>query len=293
MRKIISGRILCIDEEDRIISIKVKNQIFFFYLQRSIVNRIGKYLSVSRFVQFVIDEEKRVYRGRKVSNIDYFLKVMEIRLRRNIVYYDIMNIKEGTKDLINSLGTRMFLDLEMSMHPYKQDKNFKQEIIQVGYYLVNKNNEVIEEYSEIIKPTVHKMLTKRTLKFLEISQADVDNGLKYEEFYIHFKQVVEKYSPAIIVWGKNDFLALRESYRINRFPSLKKKTRYINLLKVHKNYFNLKNDLGLFNALKLYTKPNGEQMHNALEDAFATYQIFKGFKEVLNNKITVDLSAFK
>jgi sporulation inhibitor KapD len=293
MRKIISGRILCIDEEDRIISIKVKNQILFFYLQRSIVNRIGKYLEISRFIQFTIDEDRRLYRGRKVSNIDYILKIMEIRQRKNIIYYDIMNIKEGSKDLINSLGTRMFLDLEMSMHPYRQDKNFKQEIIQVGYYLVDNNNEMIEEYSEIIKPTVHKMLTKRTLKFLEISQADVDNGLKYEDFYVHFKQVVEKYSPAIIVWGKNDFLALRESYKINRFPSLKRKTRYINLLKMHKNYFNLKNDLGLFNALKLYTEPNGEQMHNALEDAFATYQIFNGFKEVLNHKMSIDLSAYK
>ncbi len=293
MRKIISGRILCIDEEDRIISIKVKNQILFFYLQRSIVNRIGKYLEISRFIQFTIDEDRRLYRGRKVSNIDYILKIMEIRQRKNIIYYDIMNIKEGSKDLINSLGTRMFLDLEMSMHPYRQDKNFKQEIIQVGYYLVDNNNEMIEEYSEIIKPTVHKMLTKRTLKFLEISQADVDNGLKYEDFYIHFKQVVEKYSPAIIVWGRNDFLALRESYKINGLLSLKKKTRYINLLKLHKNYFNLKNDLGLFNALKLYTKPNGEQMHNALEDAFATYQIFNGFKEVLNHKMSIDLSAYK
>ncbi|MCK5388127.1 MAG: hypothetical protein KAJ22_02480 [Candidatus Izimaplasma sp.] len=293
MKKIISGRILCIDEEDRIISIKVKKQILFFYLQRSIVNRIGKYLSISRFVQFVIDDEKRVYRGRKVSNIDYIMKVMEIRRRKNIVFYDVSNIQEGTKDLINSLNTKMFLDLEMSMHPYTQDKNFKQEIIQVGYYIVNKNNEIVEEYSEIIKPTIHKKLTKRTLKFLEISQYDVDNGLEYHEFYAHFKQVVEKYAPAIVVWGRNDFLALRESYKINKLPSLKKKTRYINLLKMHKNYFNLKNDLGLFNALKLYTEPNGTQMHNALEDAYATYQIFNGFKQVLNRKIAIDLGAHK
>ena len=293
MKKIISGRILCIDEEDRIISIKVKKQILFFYLQRSIVNRIGKYLSISRFVQFVIDDEKRVYRGRKVSNIDYIMKVMEIRRRKNIVFYDVSNIQEGTKDLINSLNTKMFLDLEMSMHPYTQDKNFKQEIIQVGYYIVNKNNEIVEEYSEIIKPTIHKKLTKRTLKFLEISQYDVDDGLEYHEFYAHFKQVVEKYAPAIVVWGRNDFLALRESYKINKLPSLKKKTRYINLLKMHKNYFNLKNDLGLFNALKLYTEPNGTQMHNALEDAYATYQIFNGFKQVLNRKIAIDLGAHK
>jgi len=293
MKKIISGRIICIDEENRIISLRVRNQVMFFYLQRSILNRVGKYLEISRFIQFVVDENKRVYRGRKVSNIDYFVKVMEIRYRKNIIYYDVSNIQEGTKDLMNSLGTKMFLDLEMSMHPYRQDKNFIQEIIQVGYYLEDKNGKIIEEYNEIIKPTIHKKLTKRTLKFLEITQHEVDNGINYEEFYVHFKQLVMKYAPAIIVWGRNDFLALRESYRINKFPSLKKKTRYINLLKMHKNYFNLKNDLGLFNALKLYSEPNGAQMHNALEDAKATLEIFNGFKRVLNNELVVDLSEFK
>ncbi len=293
MRKTISGRILCIDEEDRIISIRVKNQVLFFYLQRSIVNRVGKYLSISRFIQFVIDDEKRVYKGRKVSNVDYVVKIMEIRYRKNIIYYDILNIRTGTKELINGLENRMFLDLEMSMHPYRQDKNFTQEIIQVGIYMVDAKDHIIEEYSEIIQPVRHPKLTKRTLKFLEITQEDVDNGIKYEEFYTHFKHLIEEYNPAIIVWGRNDFLALRESYKINRLPSLRKRTRYINLLKLHKNYFNLKNDLGLFNALKLYTNITEKQAHNAFEDAKATYDIFKGFERVLNSKIVVDLTEYK
>ena len=293
MKNVVSGRILCIDELDRIISIRVKNRIRFFYLQRSMVNKIGKYLAISRFIQFVEENEKRVYKGRKVSNINFVLKIVEIRYRKNIIYYDIANIKKGTKELINSLDVKMFLDLEMSMHPYRQDKNFKQEIIQVGYYLVDKNDNIIDKYSEIIKPTIHKKLTKRTLKFLEISQNDVDNGINYKDFYDHFKQVIEKYEPAIIVWGRNDFLALRESYKINKFPSLKKKTRYINLLKLHKNYFSLKNDLGLFNALKPYIEPNNEQIHDALEDAYATYQIFNGFKDVLNRRKTVNLISYK
>ncbi len=293
MKKIISGRILCINEDDRIISLKVKNQVMFFYLQRSMLNRIGKYLSISRFIQFVIKDEERIYKGRKVSNIDYVLKIMEIRYRKNMVFYDILNIRSGTKDLINGLDNKMFLDLEMSMHPYKQDKNFTQEIIQVGIYLVDKNDRLIEEYCKIIKPTLHPKLTKRTLKFLEISQEQADNGIDFKEFYVYFKQLVEKYVPAIIVWGRNDFLALRESYKINGLPSLRKRTRYINLLKLHKNYFNLKNDLGLFNALNLYTSDNDKQLHNALEDAKATSEIFNGFRLVLNNNLIVNLNQYK
>jgi len=293
MKEIISGRILTINEEERIISIKVKKQIRYFYLQRSIVNKIGKYLCISRFIQLIVEKDRRVYKGIKVSNVDYVVKIMEIRYRKNIIYFDIKNIKKGTKDLINSINTKMFLDLEMSMHPYNVDKNFIQEIIQVGIYLVDEEDKVVETYSKIIKPTIHPKLTKRTLKFLEISQEQVDRGIEYKEFYEYFKSIVKKYKPAIIVWGRNDFLALRESYKINKVPTLRNHTRYINLLKLHKNYFNLKNDLGLFNALNLYTQRESEQAHDALEDAIVTSIIFNGFKNTLNNRTPIDLKTYK
>ena len=261
-------------------------------MQRSLFNNLGKYLVVSRFIQFVVKDEPRIYKEYKVQNVDHMLKIMEIRYRKNIVYYDIKNIKNGTKKLVNSLGTKMFLDLEMSMHPYKVDKNFKQEIIQVGYVLVDKNNNLIEEYNQMIKPTIHSKITKRTQKFLGISQEDVDNGISYKEFYQYFSRVIETYKPAIIVWGRNDFLALRESYKLNNVPSLRKKTRYINLLKLHKNYFNLKNDLGLFNALGLYTYHNDHQVHNALEDARVTKEIFDGFKTAITHHFHIDVSNY-
>jgi sporulation inhibitor KapD len=218
---------------------------------------------------------------------------MEIRYRKNIVYYDVKNIKKGTTALINNLGHKMFLDLEMSMHPYTVDKSFKQEIIQVGYILVNDKDEIIERYNEIIKPTRHPKLSKRTLRFLDITQEEVDRGLSFTDFYHHFRYVVETYHPAIIVWGRNDFLALRDGYKINKVPSLDRKTRYINLLKLHKNYFHLKNDLGLFNACNLYCDIEKEQSHNAFEDALFTYKIFQGFKDVLNHKRVVDISNYK
>ncbi len=293
MYEIISGRILDINEEERIITLKVKHRLQHFYLQRSLMNTIGKYLCISRFIQFVVKEEPRAYRTYKVQNIDHVLRIMEIRYRKNIVYYDFKNIKKGTKNLVNKLDNKMFLDLEMSMHPYKVDRSFKQEIIQVGYVLVDKNNNQLEEYNEMIQPTLHKKITKRTQKFLQITQEDVDQGIPFTEFYKHFTEVIDKYKPAIIVWGRNDFLALRESYSINKVPSLRKKTRYINLLKLHKNYFNLRNDLGLFNALNLYTTREDTQVHHALDDAKVTKEIFEGFKKTINYNFKVDLSKYQ
>lgn len=293
MKKIISGRVRSFDEENRIISLYVKDRVKYFYMQRSLLNRISKYIDYNRFFQFTVTtDEERIYRNHKVKTVDYIVKIMEIRSRRNIVYYDMKDIQNGTRIMINKLEYKMFLDLEMSMHPYNVDKDFKQEIIQASYYLVDSENNVIEEYDQLIKPTRHSTLTRRTLKFLKITQEEVDGGVDFSEFYHHFKKVVNKYNPAIIVWGRNDFLALEEGYRINQLPDLKS-NRYVNLLKLHKNYFNLKNDLGLFNAYSLYEAPLENQVHNALEDAYVTSKIFYGFKEVLNDERYVDLSNFK
>jgi sporulation inhibitor KapD len=293
MREIISGRILSYDEENRIITIHISDRIRYFYIQRSLLNRISKYIEISRFIQFTITDEERLYRKHKVSTVDYIIKIMQIRYRKNIVYYDIKHIRVGTKQLINSLDNKMFLDLEMSMHPYKVDKNFVQEIIQVGYVLVDKEGNTIEKYNQNVLPTIHKKITRRTIKFLGTTQEEVDSGIPFEEFYKYFKSKIKKYNPAIIVWGRNDFLALNQAYRINHLPSLDKRTRYLNLLKIQKNYFNLKNDLGLFNALKLYENFDEIQSHNAYEDALVTKKIFYGFKEVVNNRLSVDISKYK
>jgi sporulation inhibitor KapD len=293
MKEIVSGRVRSFDEENRIISMYVKDRVKYFYIQRSLLNRVSKYIDYNRFFQFTVtNDEQRIYRNHKVKTVDYIIKIMEIRYRKNIVYYDMKDIQNGTRIMINKIGYKMFLDLEMSMHPYKVDKDFKQEIIQASYYLMDSENKVIEVYDQLIKPTRHTTLTRRTLKFLKITQEQIDEGVDFSEFYHHFKRVVNKYNPAIVVWGRNDFLALEEGYRINDLPDLKS-NRYVNLLKLHKNYFNLKNDLGLFNAYGLYEAPLEDQAHNALEDAYVTSKIFYGFKEVLNDQRYVDLSNFK
>lgn len=290
---LVSGRILSFDEQDRIIAIRHGNKIRVYYLQRSMLNQVGKYIAIGRFIQFYIKDDYRMYRGRKVYTVEYVIKIMAIRYRKNIVFYDYKKIQSGTKKVVNNLKYKMFLDLEMSMHPFRKDKHFKQEIIQVGIHLVDENNKFVYKYNQVIQPTIHKKLTKRTLKFLTVTQDDVNHGIEFSEFYDVFTKLIKKYDPAIIVWGRNDFLALRDAYKINKLPSLRNQTRYINLLKLHKNYFNLKNDLGLFNALRLYEDAPDAQTHNAYEDAYVTYMIFKGFKKVVNGMKTVDVSIYK
>lgn len=286
---IITGRLHTLDSDERIITIKHRRAIKSYYIQRSLFNEMEKYLTPNRFLQFEIAKETRIKRKRRIATIDHFIRIQSLRTRESITYYDIRQHKTETRALMNRLNYKCFLDLEMSMHPYYVDKNFVQEVIQVGYLLVDEQDNIIQEYDTMIRPTRHKKITKRTKKFLKISQEDVDKGIDFETFYNDFETMINTYHPAIFIWGKNDYLALREGYRVNHLPTLKDQTRYINLLQLHKNHFHLKNDLGLFNALSLYQNVKHKQVHNALDDAYATFEIYKGFKKVLNGKKRVKI----
>lgn len=286
---IITGRLHTLDSDERIITIKHRRAIKSYYIQRSLFNEMEKYLTPNRFLQFEIAKETRIRRKRRIATIDHFIRIQSLRTRESITYYDVRQHATETRALMNQLEYKCFLDLEMSMHPYYVDKNFVQEVIQVGYLLVDEQDNVIQEYDTMIRPTRHKKITKRTKKFLKISQEDVDKGIDFETFYNDFENMINTYHPAIFIWGKNDYLALREGYRVNHLPTLKDQTRYINLLQLHKNHFHLKNDLGLFNALSLYQNVKHKQVHNALDDAVATFEIYKGFKKVLNGKKRVKI----
>ena len=75
--------------------------------------------------------------------------------------------------------------------------------------------------------------------------------------------------------------------KLNNFT---KRMRFLDLLNLHKVYYGLKNDIGLFNAYNLYSNERlVGQKHDALEDAIITMEIFKNFVEVCNNRMQIIL----
>ncbi len=280
----IYGTIIEINASERTFIIQTKQRKMRLYMQRAMYNKLGKYLAPNHRIYCVIETPKQ-FKSEKRYVIHHIQMIKQVSSQRPVVLFNQKNIEIETKQLINQLQYTMFLDLEMSMHPYRVDKSFVQEIIQVGYILTDVHNQVVERYQTYIQPTVHKTLTKRTLKFLDLTQDNVDSGITFQEFYHHFNNVIKRFKPAIIVWGKNDQIGLKDACKINQLPGLNRNTRFINLLQLHKNVFILKDDLGLMNAYALYEPPiQKNQRHDAYEDAKMTRKIFEGFKSVLNQK---------
>ena len=308
------GIIHSIDVENRLLTMKSRNKIEYFYLQNGLLKKFQRYLRPNTFVEFDYNENQDRCANVLAYKVNFFIRIFRKVGFRVEVFYDLSIIRSGVKNLLSNLDNIMFLDLEMTMQSFDSPKEFKSEIIQAGYLITDNKGNDLERKNYYIKPTLFPKLNKRTIKFLNIddevltneennsnkndsnensnsnendlnsNEEDVNNGMSFNEFYNEFKDILIKYNnPSIIVWGKNDILALKSCYEINGLTPLT--PNFINLLQVHKNYFNLKNDLGLFNAYKNYTGKDLDQEHDALVDAFMTKNVFFEFKKEANKKM--------
>jgi len=288
----IRGNIHMIELDHKVIGIKLYKQIMFFYFQNSQMSLLKKYLYQDNWIELEYDEmtsKKGPYLAHK---IDFVYKIEAIGKFDHITYFDKSELDLSLYNFLFEFENKMFLDFEMTMPSYEyKGKNFKAEVIQAGFEVFNKNNESVYRYSEYIKPRLTKTISKRTENFLGITTEMFEScAVDYKKFYNDFSHVLDEYNPAIIIYGKNDQLVLNDSYEINNMPSLVNKTRYINLCNLIKNFYNLRNDPGLFKLHQLYFGKNDEvQIHDALDDSLALRDVFEAFKEDIKTRKNYDL----
>ena len=97
------------------------------------------------------------------------------------------------------------------------------------------------------------------------------------------KWCLKEYNPKIYAWGRSDILAIEQSFVINKYKALDVRERHINLMQVIKNYYNLKDEIGLFQTYEEMSKNTvSPQQHDALEDAMIAREIYCMFKELIN-----------
>ena len=149
----------------------------------------------------------------------------------------------------------------------------------------DENNNTIYEDSSLVRPNRRSSLTPRTLKFLSLEYKDFNNACSYIEFYQLLESWIRDHDVKIIAWGKNDILTLEKSFKINHLKPLDIRNRYMNLMQIMKNYYNQKQEMGLFSTYQELTNSEEvEQSHNAFEDALIMRDIYHIFKNKINEE---------
>lgn len=282
------GMIRSVYQDERVFELLYKHRIIYFHLTRSQMKKFQPYLQDGLYVFFkAFDQTKRVGRFNCYDVIN-FVKLVRHVGKKIICYYDLQTIKEGVKKVLNKDGYRLFIDLEFTMPPYNYSHNSNQvffsEIVQYGMYLEDPDGIVIDSAEGLIKPTCELGISDRMFEFLHISKEKLQKAPSYINFYRILKDFMVFYQPTIYVWGKNDYLMIDKSYQLYNLTPITERKHFVNLMQIIKNYYSIKNDIGLFAAFDLlgHKPPLENQDHNALHDAQATVEIFHLFEKEIN-----------
>lgn len=281
----VKGIIHSVNLKSKTFSIKVNNKLKYFYFQSNLLKRFRKYLYTGNVICFVCEDSEELHSIYLSNQVIYVIEVFVPTMNGKRVLYNKALLNEELVHFFDSLNNLMFLDLEMTMPSYAKTNDFVPEIIQAGIYIIDKNGKVLEKDNYYVRPTKVYHINKRTSKFLHLDNKTMDKeAISYYKFYNRFKSLLKKYHPAIMTFGKNDKLVIEKSYTINKLPSLSYMSRFVNLSQLIKNYYELKNDPGLFHLYQTYSGIDNIQTHDALEDALVTYEVYKYFvKEIKKN----------
>lgn len=277
------GIIHKINLNTQIFSIESSRGLDFFYIPKNIFKRLKRYLYEGNYVSFISNDVLTLKNRKYYYEIKYFTEISVPGRRYKEKLYSKNDNTIDLKKMIDNIDNIMFIDLEMSMPPYER-ASFQPELIQASYIIMNKNLEELEKRDFHIIPTIAENLTKRTEDFLHITYDYLkENGVLYNDFYNAFKDDLNRYNPTVVIFGKNDKSFLESSYKVNNVDSLNKLIRFVNLNQLLKNHFELTADPGLFKSYEmLYNEDLPPQKHDAYEDAYYTYMVYKKFKEIVD-----------
>lgn len=282
----ICGRIRNVDFENRTFEIVKRKKIEFFYLTRSQMKKFKAYLQEDLLVELEYKKEL-IKRGNiKAYDVIGFTKLIAVTKLNRIVYFDMDTIKRGVQKVLNREGYKLFIDLEFTMPPYDYaGGTYPSEIVQYGFILEDNDGQIVYEDSSLVSVDDKNGINNRTLDFLNRKKEDFKSAETPQQFYETLQRCLEKYNPIIMVWGKNDICMLDSFYERHNLPPLTTRASFINLMQLLKNYYGLKSDVGLFNALNYFHDDfNQEQEHDALADAIVTSMVYHYFKEYANKQ---------
>lgn len=289
MSDIIIGKIHDFFPRDRVFSIKSKKQIKYYSYKKehqSLFLEAMNYKTV--FVKFDLSTKTKTVRHALVTNIDVLYFVTVATPKGTKVLYNDDDNKEGLKKILNAYRYKMFIDLELTMPAFGEKTKFNPEILQIGCVIVNEEDKIVNYYSNYVK-TVHP-ISFRTYKFLSLENDAIEDAISYEEFYKDYDELIKIYNPIVYVWGQNDISSLSSSMKSHNMKVIK--ADYYDLAKMHVKFFHMKEQPGLFTALKVYKEIIATQVHHALTDAQATKEVYDGFKLVANGKLDINASDF-
>lgn len=149
------------------------------------------------------------------------------------------------------------------------------EIIEIGAIRLDRAMREVGRFKTYVTPNIYKILNPRVSQITGITEEQLKQGVSFADALKNFGEFVGEDS-IICSWAKDDIAELirnADYYNSNSIEWLK---GYIDLQEYCTKILVEKKSISLINALnKLRIKVKEEELHDALNDAFYTSEIFK------------------
>lgn len=277
--KELKGKIQSLNLSIPRISLHTGGQLIHFYITPKYFNIIKHQYKPGDFLQFTYNSTEF-----KLGKANYYaITGIKNENRKKVENSQVINheLKETINRLIES-PYYAFLDLEFSMSgPEYRGLKFQPEIIQFGLIIADGEGNLVEKFSAYVKPTVFPILSGKTQEFLRIPESTEAYGISYQDFYDYIREVIARFNPIFLVWGVSDGFILENSYLLNDVSPLFEPNQFIDLQRIHRQYYQIGQDIGLYNAMRSYEISTGIQIHDAIVDALVLHNIFYKFKSII------------
>ncbi|MEQ2355288.1 exonuclease domain-containing protein [Pseudoalteromonas piscicida] len=176
--------------------------------------------------------------------------------------------------LINDYRHIVVVDIEHTCAMGGSIPPEERETIEIGAVLIDTCSlQIIDEFSELIRPITHPKLSQFCTELTGITQAELDVAAYFPEVFAHFIDWLPDNSDYVLAtWGSYDIVQLNIDCAVHGMAAFKPSIN-LNLKIAFKEARNLKKKVGLKRALEIANLSYEGSHHRALDDAKNTAKL--------------------
>jgi inhibitor of KinA sporulation pathway (predicted exonuclease) len=186
----------------------------------------------------------------------------------NYIVYDLeFNQRDYSNKEINNTLTK---------YDIKNISNIPFEILQIGALKLSEDFETVSTFNSFIKPNVYKTIHPHVEALTKITADKITSSKYFIDVYKDFLDFIGNEKIVLCVWGVVDIKELIRNLKFYNLPT-SLVYRYIDIQKYASKYLKApsKTRIGLKKAIEHLNIPFSGELHDALNDAYYTAEIFK------------------
>lgn len=170
------------------------------------------------------------------------------------------------------------MDLEWNIGVKPTDNGFFEEIIEIGAVKLDRNFNVVGEFSSLVRPSVNKTLNSKVKSMTRIPLDELRNAKKFRTVYDEFLKWCGYGENVFLTWSQSDIIVFLNNLKFYRMPvRITAMDSYCDIQAYVQKRLNFEGSQMSLSAAaeQLGIDCESDELHRAVYDAIITARCFK------------------